>query len=416
MLQSTYLLLLILVTSLVTLLGDKDFSSLMLSPSNMEAGRYWTLATYALLHINVFHLVCNVLVYISTASWLERKFGAKAFLTLTIATVLGSGIFWMLLQPEKNSAVIGASGLIMAYLTLWCLYHPTKLVFVLFFIPCKAMTALIGFGVLSALSIIFHWLPTISHTMHLLGVLAGLVFFLFYQKHYKDHRLFEKELEKQAEESEADEVEVGNFSSTPNPTEQEALVKIRIPNPKADLFEFTKFQATTQFLASYVWVFTTVTLIFEYLWLRFALKLHAANLDWINTKSPYALLSTFASVLLIGLLFTRYRAQGIALLILQTALRFFPLTTPAYMLVAIQALYMLIIASVAIYHVRSVLRERKLKEFCSKFIADPSTQIKTELTAFCKSLHPNAIVTFKKEPLREDEDTSANSTTTEVTK
>jgi membrane associated rhomboid family serine protease len=112
-------------------------------------GRFslWQPVTYMFLHVDVMHILFNMLVLWMMGVELERLWGTKFFVRFYFVTGIGAAIVTVLFAQLpfafaaslQNANVIGASGAIYGLLVAYAYYYPDRpiLMFFLFPIPAK---------------------------------------------------------------------------------------------------------------------------------------------------------------------------------------------------------------------------------------------------------------------------------------
>jgi membrane associated rhomboid family serine protease len=160
------------------------FSWTVFTPDGLLAGKFWTLVTYAFLHSGPLHLVFNLLMIFFMGRALEDDLGPKMMTWLTLVGAASGALLWVLFNSE--SALVGASAIVFAYLTTFCLRHPEQPITLLLFfvIPCTVKPRLVLWGALgiTLFCFLFYELngsPGVAHSAHLGGMLAGLFFFSY---------------------------------------------------------------------------------------------------------------------------------------------------------------------------------------------------------------------------------------------
>lgn len=143
-----------------------------LTGEQAAGGEPWRLLAYAFLHGGVLHLLVNLASLLSLGPVLERTLGSVRFLLLYVVASLGSGLATCLLYPPFGS-VVGGSGALFGMLGCAVALNMRAgrhlLDFLSFEGPRQLMTMIavnlaIGF-----------WLPMVSNTGHLGGLVAGFV-------------------------------------------------------------------------------------------------------------------------------------------------------------------------------------------------------------------------------------------------
>jgi len=106
---------------------------------------------------------------------LEAILGQGRFLILYLVSALGGSLLALLLDPDLARPAIGASGALLGLLGALGVFFPNSRLLI-FFIPMKARTALLGIALGSAFLHLTDSLNFISHLGHLGGLLSGYAF------------------------------------------------------------------------------------------------------------------------------------------------------------------------------------------------------------------------------------------------
>lgn len=143
----------------------------------MRQGEYYRLISSGFLHLNLPHLVINMLVLYQMGSVLERGLGSPHFAALYAISLIG-GSLWSLMENKKNLlySALGASGATSGLIMAYCIAIPTAK---FFFPPVPAWLLAIGYFVVTAF---LSRLPNqrIGHDAHMGGMLAGGIYILIY--------------------------------------------------------------------------------------------------------------------------------------------------------------------------------------------------------------------------------------------
>lgn len=167
-----------------------------LSLTDMKTGQVWRLVTYAFLHAraDLWHLLFNMLGLWWFGAEMERLYGSKefSFFYLAAAVAAGAGyVLWQLatLQAgERAPPVVGASGAVLAAMTLYATHYPREkigLFYGLIFIEVRWVVAL--YAAMDLLPVLQSLqgervLTGVAHAAHLLGIAFGLLY-----RHYRWH-------------------------------------------------------------------------------------------------------------------------------------------------------------------------------------------------------------------------------------
>ena len=172
--------------SLISLFGFELslIKKLSLSRDSFGSGYLWAFISYSTLHEGPLHLVFNLLGIHFIGRAVNRDLKSSDFIWLSAISAMLGGIFWLLLN-SGSSSLIGASAVVSAYLTYFCLQRPNEPIsFLLFFVlPLSLKPKVILYGVmgLEIYGLLFSELSHsggIAHSAHLGGITAGFAYFM----------------------------------------------------------------------------------------------------------------------------------------------------------------------------------------------------------------------------------------------
>jgi membrane associated rhomboid family serine protease len=156
------------------------------SADNLLAGKVWTSFTYALLHGSLTHLLLNGLGLFFIGRFLQDTLGPKRLAWLTIIGALGAAAAWLGINFQRSGFVLGASGVVMAFLAVFACLQPRRPITVLLFFvipitvqPIWLVGVIAGIDVLGLLTQELPGSGTlygIAHSAHLGGLAAGWLF------------------------------------------------------------------------------------------------------------------------------------------------------------------------------------------------------------------------------------------------
>lgn len=140
----------------------------------------WTWVTSIFAHGDPVHLLFNGIVLYFFGPIVERKIGSKMFTVLffgagVVAGLAQVGVGLVLLQP---SAVVGASGAILAILGVITVLNPNLRVLLFFIVPMPLWLLTLGFAVISVFVMVGGGIGAgdIAHVAHLIGLVIGLAY------------------------------------------------------------------------------------------------------------------------------------------------------------------------------------------------------------------------------------------------
>lgn len=150
---------------------------------NVNDWKPWQPLTSMFLHASPIHLFVNMFGVWSLGIALERTIGSMRFLALYIVSGLAGALAVILFQdapvdPTHPGVTVGASGALLGLLGAIAIFYP-KSEMLVFFIPMKARTAAIAFGLISLVLAVFNIVPSISHWGHLGGLVGGILYSKF---------------------------------------------------------------------------------------------------------------------------------------------------------------------------------------------------------------------------------------------
>ncbi len=172
------------LTSITSLLGlyvfPKIIEQSMFRPYwLLRKKQYDSIYMSGFVHVNLTHLLFNMVTFYFFAFPMERVLGTTQFIVL-----YGVGLFtgqlgtWIKQRNNPRYASLGASGAIAAVLLAFIVYFPTHSLYVLLIpVPIPAFVVAIVF-------LVYSWIASaregsrINHDAHLYGALSGLLFVL----------------------------------------------------------------------------------------------------------------------------------------------------------------------------------------------------------------------------------------------
>lgn len=130
------------------------FKNFVISLNNFTSGRLHTLITSAFSHIDVGHIISNMIGLYFFGTNIGRTFGPEFLLKLYLAGAIGGSVFYLvhhaflaassknqsfgMMDPSKTPG-LGASGAVNAIMLLDIFLHPTATLYLDFIIPVPAM-------------------------------------------------------------------------------------------------------------------------------------------------------------------------------------------------------------------------------------------------------------------------------------
>ena len=140
----------------------------------------WTWITSIFAHGSLVHILFNSIVLYFFGPLVERKVGSLKFSILFLAAGVVAGIaqVGVALLMGAPSAVVGASGAILAILGVLTVLNPDLRVLLFFVIPMPLWVLTIGFAAFSVFVMLGAGIGAgnIAHLAHLVGLVIGLVY------------------------------------------------------------------------------------------------------------------------------------------------------------------------------------------------------------------------------------------------
>lgn len=153
-----------------------------LTPARTLQGMIWQVFTYSFLHVDVMHLVLNLLVLAFVGSDIESVWGKKRFFFFYGFCILFAGIFYLLMQlliwnPAYLSLpMMGASGGIYGLLLAYGILFPDREMLFMMIFPMKSKQFVMLLAGIEFLQALFSGQNGLSAVAHLSGMGAGFIF------------------------------------------------------------------------------------------------------------------------------------------------------------------------------------------------------------------------------------------------
>jgi membrane associated rhomboid family serine protease len=157
--------------------GDSRFFNewLAASPEGIfQHGRIWQLWTATFLHVNIWHILGNMWFLWLVGREMESLYGSRDFLAFYLMAAGVSTLGWAGIQALSGSDAYmkGASGAVMAVVTLYTLFYPRREI-LFFFIPMP-MWALLG--IYLVLPLVNGQEQKVAYEAHLVGAAFGFCY------------------------------------------------------------------------------------------------------------------------------------------------------------------------------------------------------------------------------------------------
>ena len=147
----------------------------------LYSGQIWRLLTYGFCHDlqEIFHIIFNMMMFWLFARRLEQRYGRREFLMFYLCAIVFAGIANMVFGVFSNdwAPMIGASGGVMAVMTLYALHWPHERVMIWGIFPVEVRW-LVVFAIFMDVYPMLNAVEgdRIAHMAHLGGVAFGFLY------------------------------------------------------------------------------------------------------------------------------------------------------------------------------------------------------------------------------------------------
>jgi len=152
----------------------------------LEHGHVWQLATYLFLHspTSITHILFNMLAVWMFGVDLERRWGARGFLTYYFVTGVGAGACTVLVtclpfagaQASYHAVTIGASGAVYGLLLAWGVLFPARQILFMMLFPLSARVYVVLMGAIAFFSAVAATDNGVANVAHLSGLVIGWLY------------------------------------------------------------------------------------------------------------------------------------------------------------------------------------------------------------------------------------------------
>lgn len=140
----------------------------------------WQLLTHMFMHGGVLHILMNMFVLWMFGSEMEARLGRKQFLQLYFLSGIGAGLCHALASWNSPVPMLGASGAVLGVLIAYAMLFPERYITLLLFfvlpVTVKAKHMVLGFALLTILSVITATGQDVAHFAHLGGFFFGYIY------------------------------------------------------------------------------------------------------------------------------------------------------------------------------------------------------------------------------------------------
>lgn len=146
----------------------------------IEFNNMHTLFTHMFIHPDPFHILINMLVFLSFAPQCERRMGKLHFLSFYLLSGVLAAVFYFLFNMSSETPVVGASGAIFGVLAAFVGFFPDKEVYLYIGFTRHKVPAIFGIGLIFLFETVFALISAlirspIAHLAHVGGFIGGLI-------------------------------------------------------------------------------------------------------------------------------------------------------------------------------------------------------------------------------------------------
>jgi membrane associated rhomboid family serine protease len=164
-----------------------------LKPSMALGGAWWQFLTYMFLHGGAMHIALNMFMLFIFGEVMEQALGEVRYLTLYLASGLGSALTYIMLMGVTSLPMLGASGAVFGVLAAYGLMFPKNKIWVpIFLVPLPAFTVVI---LLAGLEFMLGFLglePGIANFGHFGGIVTGILMTYYWKRMSRPRGLNER--------------------------------------------------------------------------------------------------------------------------------------------------------------------------------------------------------------------------------
>jgi len=138
--------------------------------------RLYQFLTAPLVHLNIFHLLFNMLALWMLGPEIEKALGRRQYIVFSFLCATSSMIGFLLLNWGTGNIVLGYSGVIFGILVAQAILRPNNVIHFFAFFPLKMKYAVLILGVIELYLTVSPDSGGVAHAAHLFGALAALIY------------------------------------------------------------------------------------------------------------------------------------------------------------------------------------------------------------------------------------------------
>lgn len=119
------------------------YRSFGLSRAGLRDGHFLSIMTHAFIHASWTHWICNALMILIMGARLESWIGVRRMNFILLGGTLGGAFVHLICGGGANDVLVGASGLVMAMVMVFCTLSPQSRMF-----PLPVSARNLGWGIL----------------------------------------------------------------------------------------------------------------------------------------------------------------------------------------------------------------------------------------------------------------------------
>jgi rhomboid protease GluP len=155
-------------------------------PSSFLEGKVYTIVTSMFIHAGIGHILFNMIALFLLGVSLEKKVSRKKYLLVyLLGGIIGNLVMLIPFLYSLDTIGVGASGAISALVGLGMFICPGKLVVFPSFIPVPFVVAGVLYFLSTAMNLFMPEDMTIGYPVHMMGIIVGSIFGLFWAKNRK---------------------------------------------------------------------------------------------------------------------------------------------------------------------------------------------------------------------------------------
>jgi membrane associated rhomboid family serine protease len=136
----------------------------------------WQILSYAFLHLDLWHLIINMLMLWFFGPAIEQRWGGPRFLFYYLFCATGAGLCSFIVSFNSSIPVIGASGAIFGILVAYAMMFPETVILLFFIFPMKMRHAVLVLAAINLLGAISASGGGVAYIAHLGGGLFGYLY------------------------------------------------------------------------------------------------------------------------------------------------------------------------------------------------------------------------------------------------